>query len=397
MTPTHSNTTAQPKFKILLCDDSSLIRKLIKHSLLQAGRFEIVAEASNGKEAIALLADHTPDCIVMDIEMPIMDGVDAVRHIRKLNHSVPILMFSTLTGTGSEATLDALAAGASDYAMKPQAKGHVDDAFEALKKDFVPKLIALASRHKRVQSQVLAQSNTKKAENGMENGKKTTTATPSAPRQEGSIGENETAHRFNGRVDAVAIGVSTGGPQALQRILSELPSNLEAPVLITQHMPESFIEALACRLDEYSPLNVKRVSHGEALEAGTVYIAAGNANLEVSMKAGTAFASLKNSTPENSCLPAVDPMFRTAAKCFGSNLLAIVLTGMGKDGLEGAKVVKENGGYLLVQDEATSVVWGMPGSCDEAGLPNRVLPIDEIGNEIGRLCMMNRSVASAAM
>ncbi|MFN3191447.1 MAG: chemotaxis response regulator protein-glutamate methylesterase [Aureliella sp.] len=382
------------KIKVLLCDDSSLIRKLIKQSLDADNRFEVVAECANGKEALDAIPVHQPEVIVMDVEMPIMDGVDAVRNIRQQKINTPIVMFSTLTGGGSEATLDALSAGANAYATKPQAKGHIKDAFEALKVDLIPKLSALAQKNRRTESSFAAsiQKTSERLEKLSQSIVEANSNSPASPDTSDTRFHSKTG-RFLGRIDAVSIGVSTGGPQALQSLVSGLPDSFPVPIFITQHMPTAFIEPLANRLSQYSKNPVCVPADQDTIQSGTIYLAPGDHHMGVKAKLDRFNITLSKTPPENSCRPAVDPMLRSLTKVYQGNLLSVILTGMGKDGLEGCRGLREKGGYVIAQDEATSTVWGMPGSCVEAEVVDRILPIGEIPHEITRLCSQQRTLA----
>ncbi|MEM8736114.1 MAG: chemotaxis-specific protein-glutamate methyltransferase CheB, partial [Planctomycetota bacterium] len=332
------------KIKVLLCDDSSLIRKLIKQLLDADSRFTVVSECANGKEALEAIPTAEPEVIVMDVEMPIMDGVDAVRNIRQRKIDTPIVMFSTLTAGGSEATLDALAAGASAYATKPQAKGHIKDAFEALKVDLLPKLSALALKNRRTNTafQTSLQETTDRLAKLSDSISQSRISAPNSPAEPGpgDARFHSKSGRFLGRIDAVSVGVSTGGPQALQALVSALPAEFPVPIYITQHMPAAFIEPLANRLSQYSKNPVCVPADRETIQCGTIYLAPGDVHMGVKAKLDRFNIALSKSPPENSCRPAVDPMLRSLTDAYKGNLLSIILTGMGKDGLEGCRSLR---------------------------------------------------------
>jgi two-component system chemotaxis response regulator CheB len=254
-------------------------------------------------------------------------------------------MFSTLTERGGIATLEALALGASDYVTKPANVGSAAQAMENVREQLIPKIKALCGRRVTVAPQRTAP----------------TVARP--------------ARRSTARVELLAIGCSTGGPEALERVLPLLPVGFPVPVVVVQHMPPMFTGLLANRLNNRCALEVAEATDGDVLRPGRVLIAPGGRHLVLRRVAGRVVVALNDDPPENFCRPAVDPMFRTAADVYGSGVLATVLTGMGSDGRKGAEVIRDRGGSVLAQDAASSVVWGMPGAVVEAGLADQVLPL----------------------
>ena len=352
----------------MLCDDSSTMRRLIKTVFKREPRLQIVHEATNGAEAVDNVAATSPDIIVMDVEMPVMDGVEATREIRKRFPALPLVMFSSLTSRGAEASLDALSAGANDVVVKPAASGHIDQALLELEKDLVTKIIALADRS-------LARQLIKKDASALVTNKSKT-----KPEQ----------------VHAIAIGVSTGGPDALAKLLKGITKVLPVPILITQHMPPIFTQRLASRLDSQTIHSVSEAANDEPVLPGQVLIAPGDYHMTVKKSGKLVRVSLNQDEPENSCRPAVDPLFRSVAKCYGPNSLGIVLTGMGMDGMRGAAVLKSTGGRVIVQDQSSSVVWGMPGRVVQAGDADAILSLVDISNELIQIkqCDAHKTVSN---
>jgi two-component system, chemotaxis family, protein-glutamate methylesterase/glutaminase len=350
------------RIRVLVVDDSVVVRRIVTEALRADPEIEVVGSAPNGRLALARVDQLNPDVITMDIEMPEMDGLSALRELRKTRPHLPVIMFSTLTERAASATLDALSLGANDYVTKPTALGSPEAVTRMLQEQLVPKVKALAVRAQPRRD-------------------------APGPFRPGVRSGNGAAPRFPGiagQVHVITIGVSTGGPNALAQLIPTLPATLPVPVLIVQHMPPLFTRLLSERLNAASAIRVKEATAGEAVMPGTVYIAPGDWHMEVARESGSPRIALHQGPPENSCRPAADVLFRSVAAAYGAGTLGVVLTGMGKDGLRGAETITEAGGRILAQDEATSVVWGMPGFVAQANLAEQVLPLPEIGPAILR-------------
>nr|WP_204262297.1 chemotaxis response regulator protein-glutamate methylesterase [Blastococcus saxobsidens] len=354
----------------MVVDDSVVVRKIVTDVLSEDPGIEVVGTAVNGKVALSKMESLKPDLITMDIEMPEMNGIEAVRAIRagaggggagRAPSRVPIIMFSTLTERGATATLDALSAGANDYVTKPANVGSVAQSMESVRQQLIPKIKGLTGRPVTPLRSAAA------------------TAPPPPPRP--------AAPRTGpGKKPAVlVIGSSTGGPEALARVLPALPANLPVPVLLAQHMPPVFTRQFAQRLDRLCALRVVEAVDGTPLVPGTVHLAPGDHHLVVRANGRASFAtSLNQNPPENFCRPAVDPLFRSAVAAYDGAVLGVVLTGMGADGRNGCGEIRNAGGTVVVQDQATSVVWGMPGAVAQAGYADEILPLDRIAEAIHR-------------
>ena len=347
-----------PKIRVLVVDDSVVIRRLLTDILKQDPEIEVAGTAPNGRIALAKLPQLNPDLVTLDIEMPELDGLATLPELRKDYPKLPVVMFSTLTERGAAATLEALTRGASDYVAKPANVGSVAAAMQSVKEQLIPKIKALAAASRPSTAQGPPAATERPARR-----------TPQTPR---------TAQR----TDAVVIGSSTGGPQALAAVLTRLPASFPVPIVVVQHMPPVFTRHLANRLDQQSALQVVEAAGGERLEPGQVLIAPGGSHLEVQRSGVAVVTGLHQGPPENYCRPAVDVLFRSAATVFGAGCLAVVLTGMGQDGLRGGEHIVDAGGTLLAQDEASSVVWGMPRAVSQAGLADETLPLESIANEL---------------
>ena len=355
-----------PPISVLVVDDSVVVRRLVTLALEDTEGIEVVGVAANGQIALSKIDQLKPDVVTMDIEMPVMDGISTVRALRRAGHRMPVIMFSTLTERGAAATLDALAAGATDYVTKPSGHGSVGEAVTRVANDLVPRIIALAGPRRVVQAPRA----------------RATTARIATPRPAAAIKLLPTPER--GTVRAVVIGSSTGGPEALSHVLRGLTAPLPVPVVVVQHMPPVFTRQLAARLDRIGPSTVVEAAGGELLAPGTVYIAPGDQHLEV-VRSGTVVRTrLQQGPPVNYCRPSVDVLFDSAAAAFGGDQLAVVLTGMGADGRGGVEKILAAGGRVMVQDEETSVVWGMPGAVATGPGAHAVLPLDEVAPAVTR-------------
>jgi two-component system, chemotaxis family, protein-glutamate methylesterase/glutaminase len=335
--------------RILVVDDSVVIRKILTDVIAAEPGLEVAGVAPNGRLALAQIAALQPDLVTLDVEMPVLDGVATLKAIRAEHPHLPVIMFSTLTERGGRVTVDALLSGANEYVTKPSNTGGVAEGIAAVREQLVPKIRALCAVPERTAAAARP-------------------AVPAAPRAGGGPT----------RIDVVAVGVSTGGPNALASLLAALPGDLPVPIAIVQHMPPTFTRLLAERLDATCALRVAEAHEGAVLEPGTVWIAPGGRHMAVRGTRGRVTVALGDGPPENACRPAVDVLFRSVAAVYRAGALGVVLTGMGHDGLRGSEQVRAAGGNVIAQDEASSVVWGMPGAVTGAGLADRVLPLDQI-------------------
>ncbi len=350
-----------PKIRVLIVDDSVVIRRMLSHELEKDPGLEIVGTAATGKIALAKIPQVNPDIVTMDIEMPEMDGLEAVTEVRKIYATLPIIMFSTLSQRAAKETLEALSRGANDYVTKPANVGSATLAMQQVREELIPKIKALCP--------------------GL--------GTPVVPSRPASSLVSPLPQTITAKgpspdqvVDIVAIGVSTGGPNALMDIFESLPTNLPVPIVIVQHMPPIFTQCLADRLTVKSGITVQEGSPGTPLLPGNAWIAPGGYHMMVIRKGTRVELAINQDPQENSCRPSVNVLFRSVAQVFGPRTLAVILTGMGEDGLRGCEVLKECGSSIIAQDEASSVVWGMPGAVAKAGLADTVLPLHRIANEI---------------
>jgi two-component system chemotaxis response regulator CheB len=371
------------KIRAMVCDDSVVIRRLVADVLAADPEIEVVGTAVNGKNALDKIPMLKPDVLTLDVEMPIMDGLQTLVEVRKTYKKLPIIMFSTLTERGAGATLDALERGASDYVCKPANVGSLSESMEAVRSQLIPKIKSLTGRAPIVPAGRAARPafGAPPPGAGGRPGAPGAAGSLAAPPAPGASGPLKAAAPGN-RVDVVAIGVSTGGPDALTTVVTALPANFPVPVVVTQHMPPVFTQLFAQRLNAKSKVEVKEAAAGDPLKPGHVYIAPGDWHMRFKQAANGPVVVLDQGPQENYCRPAVDPMFRSICEMYGSHILSVIMTGMGSDGHRGAEQIIRGGGTLLVQDEATSVVWGMPGAAVQAGLPCEVLPLGKLADTI---------------
>ena len=343
---------------------------------------EIVGSAQDGAEAVACFKAQRPDVVLLDVEMPRVNGFAALKSIREIDKSVPVIMFGAFPGTNETLKREALAAGATECAAKPTGVGHIDTVVAFLRSEVVSRIFRLGMRFKKQSANCSDNSGLDRVQ------QKPSLCMPQVQGKVVSAPPSVTAEfnkpgvtKDNGRGNAIhvlAIGTSTGGPNALVDVISQLPRNIGIPILIVQHMPPMFTQLLAERLDRSSSLTAREGFDGAILRPGEIWVAPGDFHMTVARKGNNVVLSTNQNTPENSCRPAVDVLFRSVAEVYGGNSLAVVLTGMGRDGTVGCQALHKCGAGILAQDEESSVVWGMPRSVVEAGFADSVLSLRDI-------------------
>lgn len=367
------------KIKVLVVDDSGFFQRRVSEIINADSRLEVIATAGNGQEGVEKALALKPDVITMDYEMPVMDGVTAVRNIMS-QCPTPVLMFSSLTYEGARITLDALDAGAVDFLSKQfDAIAASEAKLHKILTDRICEVASTRIKNSSVSSSSPVSANTAKSSTPQES-KAATRANPIGANSNANVGMSSSKKSLP-PVDVVVIGTSTGGPAALQTIFKNIPSEFSKPIVIVQHMPGSFTKAFAERLNKLSPLNVKEAEQGDRLKPGTVYVAPGGMQLMLDNRGGGSI-HIHESDERVSYKPSVDIALASAAKHFGRKALAIILTGMGSDGKEGAQLLKQAGGTIWAQDEASCVIYGMPMAVVKAGIATKILPLDDIGPQI---------------
>lgn len=355
------------QYRVMVVDDSAVIRGLMSKWLEEDPAIQIVGTAGNGVMAQTSMVRCDPEIIILDIEMPVMDGLTALPKLLEINPKVKIIMASTLTSRNAEISMQALSMGASDYVSKPTSNREVASSI-SFQEEIISKVISIAAASR--------------LRNGGEvfKGRASLVDEQFGPKV---VPRRKIEKRVFSRSKSsiLAIGSSTGGPQALLEVLRDLGS-VNIPVLITQHMPATFTKILAKHLTCTTDFECKEAEDGDPLENGKVYLAPGDYHMTVVEKQGKKFIALSDGELENFCRPSVEPMLRSLIDLYGSEVFTVILTGMGHDGLDACRKLVEVGGKLIAQDEKTSVVWGMPGAVTNAGLCSGVYPLDQIGSKI---------------
>ncbi len=366
--------------RVLAADDSAVMRGIMRHLFLTHGgdaknelpRMELCGVARDGVECLDAVLQLKPDVLVLDLEMPRLNGLEVLERLRRVSPRLPVIMCSSHTEHGARSTLEALARGASDYVMKPVEQKDFTSALRSLAQQLLPRVAALA----------------KGARRGQE-------ADKSGLAKDGVLRTSGEA-----TIELVVIGLSTGGPAALERMLPKLPEDFPVPVMIVQHMPKLFTGPMAERLNKCCSLRVEQAYDGAVIRPGTVLLAPGDSHMEVAdgvlgigddaRRRGR--VKLHQRELLNHCRPSVDYLFFSAARMYGAGTLALMMTGMGSDGLDGALAVHKRGGVVLAQDEATSAVWGMPGRVSGAGIASATLSLDALADELIQRTYAGRAV-----
>jgi len=345
--------------RVLVVDDSAAVRSLLSDILKADPEIELVGAAANAAIALSKIQSAAPDVVTLDVEMPDVNGLELLARIREVAPRLPVIMFSALTQRAAATTLEALARGASDYVTKPSGTGSREASIEQVRSQLIPKIKTL-TRH-------LAD---------------TPPARPAPPAALRARDPAAGQVRSCPRIEVVAVASSTGGPNALAQLFQDIPQNFPLPVVVVQHMPPLFTRLLAERLSSTCHLRFKEAADGEPLRAGEVYIAPGDYHMALRREASEVRVVLNREPAENSVRPAADVLFRSVAAAYGARAMGVVLTGMGQDGLRGCELLRGAGAWIVAQNEASSVVWGMPGFVVRAGLADRVLPLSEIAAEV---------------
>jgi two-component system chemotaxis response regulator CheB len=363
----------------MIVDDAIVVRGLFARWVDAEPDLQVVATLRSGREAVDQIERHNPDVVVLDVEMPDLDGLSALPLLFKKKRDVVVIMASTLTRRNAEISLKALSLGATDYVAKPQAGEGPVSAASNFRRELIEKIRQLGQRAKKPSVPAPSLAPAKPPSSYVP---RLSTSPPLAPG--GARHVLRPLPRCAPRV--LAIGASTGGPQALTGLMRKIGTLIDrAPVLITQHMPPTFTTILAEHLARVSGRPAREARHGEEINAGHIYLAPGAKHMTVARHDGIAVIQIDDGPPVNFCKPAVDPLFSSAASVWGQWLLGLVLTGMGADGLRGSHAIAGAGGAVLTQDEASSVVWGMPGQVTMAGISSAVLPLDDIPTKLMRV------------
>lgn len=362
---------SQSSLRVLVVDDSALYRKIVRDVLSGIPGVEVIGAAANGAIALSLIDTKKPDVITLDFEMPQLDGIGVLKKLANRPNAPLAIMVSAFTNSGAEATTLALQEGAFDFILKPSTKS-LDQSVAQLKRDIAPKLQACRAR--------TASRTAKRVGSGPQT--RTANRAKAAPPRPAKPTSRRGSAAVAQRRDIVAIAVSTGGPQALTRLLPKIPANFPCPIVMVQHMPPMFTASLAADLNKRCSLEVVEGSAGMKVQRGRIIIAPGGKQMRVVEKGAGPVIEITNDPPERNCKPAADYLFRSVASHYGAKTLGVVLTGMGDDGTGGAEAIKQQGGTILAQDEASCVVYGMPKAVADAGLVDHVAPLDAMASKM---------------
>jgi two-component system, chemotaxis family, protein-glutamate methylesterase/glutaminase len=362
--------TNENPLRVLVVDDTVIYRKIVSDVLAEVPGVEVVGTAFNGKSAMARIASLKPDLLTLDIEMPEMNGIETLERLQTAAPDVGAIMLSSLTREGGEMTMKALALGAFDFIPKPQ-HGSMEENMQAVREALVPMLKAF-SRHREIK--------------GILRGKQGVGAKSLYPGKATAYTGRSAVMGRKEKAAVIGIGISTGGPNALAKMMPKLPDNLNVPIVIVQHMPPVFTQSLAKSLDAKCAITVKEAVDGEPLQPNTAYIAPGGYQMKIAAGADgkNRVIRVTDDPPENSCKPAVDYLFRSIAHHYVGRSTGVIMTGMGSDGTLGLKLMKRNGSTVIAQSEETCVVFGMPKAPIESGIVDTVAPLEHIAEEICR-------------
>jgi len=343
------------KIKVIVVDDSALMRKIISNMINSMDDIEVIYTARNGEDLLEKIINYIPDVITLDVEMPKMDGIATLKELKSRNYNIPVIMLSSVSKTGTALTIECLEKGAFDFISKPS--GAISLDIEKVAEELIDKIRLACNK-----ISFIDKSN---VYNKIETKHKVTT----------------NSFRNKGKINAVAIGASTGGPKALYKVITVLPKDLEVPVFVVQHMPVGFTKAFAERLDSNSKIKVVEATDGEIVEKNVVYIAPGGYHMEVGIDKKI---HLNMEPAMWGVRPAVDKLFSSVAKVYGAHVLSVVLTGMGRDGAQGTVEIKDSGGITISEDKSTCTIYGMPRAAFETGKVDEVLPLHDISDAIIR-------------
>lgn len=373
------------KVRVIVVDDSAFMRKAISDMIESCADFEVIAKFRDGRELVEKVDKFNPDLITLDVHMRDLDGLATLKELKKMGKNYPIIMLSSATTEGSELTLECLDNGAITFITKPS--GSISLDIDKVKERLIDEIKGITSNIRvNKSSNIHMRQITSNKESEIENKiKDRRVNTHFSQRKEINNSEkpspmiNNKVISKNKKIDAVVIGASTGGPKALQQVLTKLPANLNVPVFVVQHMPEGFTKVFAERLNKVCNLNVTEAEDGMSINRNTIYIAKGGSHMIID---SSIRVSLNKEPSIWGVRPAVDKLFESASKVYGGNLLSVVLTGMGKDGAEGSKRIKDCGGITISEDKSTCTIYGMPKAAYETGKIDLVLPLDQICNKI---------------
>jgi len=373
--------------RVLVVDDSALYRQMVKNVLRNVPDVQVVGLACTGMEALAKIPELQPDLLTLDVHMPDMNGLELLREIKKRRLGVKAIMISSLTAQGAQVTTDALLAGAFDFIQKPNSPDAETNRklLDEMLSEKIKAFQESRSTTMPVRKPISAPSKSIESRDKFAGAKPSIDTVSTA-----SMLNSTNFHTGAGRIDAVVIGTSTGGPLALREVIPKLPSTLGVPVFVVQHMPQGYTKSLAARIGEISQLPVQEAANNMFVEPNQVYVAPGGLHMGIEIQRGKHWIIMSDSPPEHNCRPSVDYTLRSAAQAYSGRLLVVILTGMGRDGTEGCRLVRQLGGSVLAQHPEGCVVYGMPKAVVEEQLANRVVPLEKMATWIVHMLETSR-------
>lgn len=364
---------------VMICDDSALMRNLIGRIVEEADGLVLVGKAMNGKFLLDKIPRIKPDIILLDLEMPEMNGIEFLKERKRLNIDIPVVILSSIAVRGARVTMDALSLGASDFILKPS--GSISEDIHVVRDRIVATLHAYGKKTKKGSVSIQTRTSLKQSDAALSVKSKPQSVPPVSP----SITREK-----GGNIDIVAIGISTGGPNALRLVLADIDPDFPVPIVIVQHMPAGFTTEFAKSLDRICPLDVKEVTDGDVLSKGRIFIAPGNFHIEVEKKKLATIIRTSSANLVNGHRPSADVLFSSVAKHYGGNSLAVIMTGMGRDGASEIGTIYAKGGITIGQDETSSIVYGMPKVAAERGFIEHVVSVNDMASTLNKLVKEKR-------
>ena len=371
------------KISVMVIDDSALMRNLISRLIERDSNLEVVGTAMNGRFGLTKLPRLNPDVIVLDLEMPEMNGIEFLKKLQNQNIRIPVVILSSIATKGAKITMEALALGASDFITKP--RGGESDELNNIGNQLVQLLTVYGNNYRKTKGSIPVSTATANHRDDYEGKPSTSSARMNTPGIQNPEWEKITPRRGPVKTEIIAIGISTGGPNALRKVFAMLDPNLKLPIVVVQHMPAGFTKEFAASLDRICPLEVKEAEEGDIVKPGRILIAPGDAHIEIEKKSLASVIHLKNQELVNGHMPSAGVLFNSIARNYGNSAMAVIMTGMGKDGAREIGEVYKEGGITIAQDQQSCIVYGMPRVAVEHNYIQHIVPLDDMAEKISSL------------